>query len=175
MANILTAAEAAQFVRTDTTDAVMLMLLPIVDDVIKRATGRDWTADATISPTAKAVAGMLLVQYYDNPGQAGSLITDAPLAFGVTNALAQLEAETLKYHKHVVAGLTGAGSIPLPGTKVGDHVVAVTGIYGVSGSQVSRFESVISVAGGLRQTSGSDLSVNIYVVITKSPAEDVSA
>ena len=54
MANILTTAEAANFVRTDTSDAVMLMLLPQVDEFIKRATGRDWTADATINPVAKA-------------------------------------------------------------------------------------------------------------------------
>lgn len=177
MANILTATEAAQFVRTDASDAVLLMLLPMVDEIIERATGRDWATDTTINPAAKAAAGMLLAQYYDNPAQAGSLITDAPLAFGVTHVLAQLEAEALKYRKHVIAGLYGAGSIPLPGVQIGDHVVAVTGIYGVSGSgsQAASFESAISFAGQIQQISGSDLSLNIYVVITKSPADDVSA
>src|SRR5215212_5440466 len=111
--NILTAAEAAYFVRTDTSDAVMLMLLPVVDSVIKKATGRDWSADATISPIAKAAAGMLLVQYYDTPSQTGSQITDAPLAFGLNNVLGQLEAEALKYRKVQFYGLSGAGGIAI--------------------------------------------------------------
>src|SRR5215216_167498 len=102
MTNILSATEAAYFVRTDTSDAVMLMLLPVVDAVIKKATGRDWSADATISPIAKAAAGMLLVQYYDSPSQMG---TDTPLAFGLTNVLGQLEAEALKYRKVQFYGL----------------------------------------------------------------------
>ena len=48
MANILTAAEAANVLRCLTTDAAMLQLLPQVDKYIKTATGRDWTADTTI-------------------------------------------------------------------------------------------------------------------------------
>lgn len=171
MANILTAAEGANFIRTDTSDATMLMLLPMVDDLIKRASGRDWTTDNPINNVAKAAAGMLLVQWYDNPSQVG----EAAMPFGLTNVLAQLEAEALKYHRRVIAGRAGAGSIPLPLTNKGDQVVSVTGIYGVSGSQSASFETAISVAGSIQQTSGSDLSGNVYVVIWKSPADDVSA
>jgi hypothetical protein len=176
MTNILSAAEGANFVRTDTTDAVMLMLLPQIDEIIKRATGRDWTADTPINPVAKAAAGMLLVQYYDNLSQMGTgMGTDGVLAYGVTNALGQLEAEALKYRKYQFYGLSNAGYIAIDGARIGDDVISVTGIYGVTGSQVSKFESQISSCDALKQTSSDNLSSNIYVVILKSPADDVSA
>jgi len=170
MTNILTAAEAANFVRTDTSDAVMLMLLPLIDDFIKRATGRDWTADNPINNVAKASAGMLLVQWYDNPTQSG---TDLPLPFGLTNTLTQLEAEALKYRKYQFYGLSGVGSIRLQGAEVGDDVLSLVGVYGVSGDQKSKFETKISVRGVLQQTNSSNLSTNIYVAVLKSPADDV--
>lgn len=170
MTNILTAAEAAQFVRTDTTDAVMLMLLPQVDEFVKRATGRDWTADNPINDLAKSAAGMLLVQWYDNPSQMGP---DSPLAFGLTNVLSQLEAQALKYRKYTFRGLSRAGSIVVPCAQLGDDVISLTGVYGVSGDQRSKFESEISVAGVLKQTSTDNLYPNLYVVILKSPGDDV--
>jgi hypothetical protein len=172
MANILTAAEAANFVRTDTSDAVMLMLLPQVDAFIKKATGHDWAADSTIHGIAKAAAGMLLVQWYDNPSQLGP---DMPLAFGLTNTLSQLEAEALKYRKVQFYGLSNTGGIAINGALVGDDVISLVGVYGVSGDQSSKFESEISVYGSIQQTNGGDLSDNIYVVILKSPVDDVSA
>lgn len=172
MTNILTAAEAANFVRTDATDAVMLQLLPLVDDFIQRATGRDWTADGTINDTAKAAAGMLLVQWYDNPAMVGN---ENVLAFGIFNVLSQLEAEALKYRKYQFAGLSAAGYISLPGALLGDDVVSLTGVYGASGDQSASFESEISEAGYIQQTSSSDLSDYLYVVILKSPQSDVIA
>jgi len=172
MANILTAAEAANYVRTDTNDAVMLMLLPMVDEFVQRATGRDWTADSTINDIAKAAAGMLLVSWYDNPSQAG---IEGVMPFGLTNVLSQLEAEALKYRKRMFAGSNGPGGLWLSMARKGDQVVSLTGVYGVSGSQVSSFESTISVIGQIQQISSSDLSGNLYVVILKSPADDVSA
>jgi hypothetical protein len=172
MTNILTAAEAANFVRTDTSDAVMLMLLPQVDAFIKKATGHDWTADGTINDIAKAAAGMLLVQWYDNPAQAGN---EMLLSFGIGNVLGQLEAEALKYRKVMFRGLSTAGSIVIEGAEVGDDVISLVGVYGVSGDQRSKFESEISVCGALQQTNSSDLSGNRYVVVLKSPAADVSA
>ena len=175
MANILTAAEAANFVRTDTSDAVMLMLLPQVDAFIKKATGHDWAADSTIHGIAKAAAGMLLVTWYDIPSQSGSQITDAPLAYGLNNLLSQLEAEALKYRKYQFYGLSNAGGIAIAGALVGDDVISLVGVYGVSGDQSSKFESEISVRGALQQTNSGDLSENLYVVILKSPAADVSA
>jgi len=169
MTNILTAAEGANFVRTDTSDAVMLMLLPQIDDFIKRATGRDWTADTTINPVAKVAAGILLVQWYDNPAQAGP---DAP-QFGINQTLSQLEAEALKYRKYQFYGLSGVGGISLHGAEVGDDVISLVGVYGVSGDQKLKFESRISVCGALQQTNSSNLSANIYVAFLKSPGEDV--
>ena len=45
----------------------------------------------------------------------------------------------------------------------------------MSGNQSASFESEISVEGVLRQTSSNDLSDNLYVVILKSPFDDVVA
>ena len=174
MPNILTAAEAANFLRTETTDTAMLNLLPLVDSFIQRATGRDWTADTTINPIAKAAAGMLLVQWYDVPGQSGSQVTDSPLAFGLTNVLGQLEAQSLKYRSTEFYGASSAGSVLIPGARVGDVVQKLVGVYGVSGDQSAKFEGVISVAGTIQQNVG-DLSANRYVVVLKAPGDDVSA
>ena len=170
MADILTAQQAANALRVETADLRMLDLLPQVDEFIERATGRDWTQDATKNPVAIAAATMLLVIWFENPGMIGQEVS---LPFGLVATLSQLEAETLKYRRYTIAGSNGAGGIPLPGAEIGDDVISVTGIHGVSGSQVANFESEISVAGQLQQTSGSDLSDNIYVVIIKSPGEDV--
>jgi hypothetical protein len=170
VANILTAAQAANALRVETTDPRMLDLLPQVDLFIQSATGRDWTQDQTKHATAISAATMLLVQWYENPAMLGA---EESLSFGLIAALAQLEAEALKYHSRAVAGLTGAGSILLPGAQLGDEVISVTGIYGVSGDQSANFESSISVAGLIQQSSTDDLSDNLYVVIWKSPAEDV--
>jgi len=91
--NILTADEAANALRSETTDQVMLELLPMVDAYIETATGRDWTQDDTIYEQAKAAARMLLVMWYENP----AMISVAPsLQFGLTAALLQLEAIALE-------------------------------------------------------------------------------
>ncbi len=169
MTNILTAAEGANFVRTGVTDAVMLQLLPLVDQYLLNASGHDWAADTVIHPTAKLAAGMVLVYWYDNPGAVGMEPE------GITGQLVQLEAEALKYRKYQFEGLNGAGSVYLPGAREGDDVVKLVGIYGVGGDQSTKFETEISADGQIRQTSGSDLSDNLYVVVLKSPAEDVSA
>jgi len=168
MPNILTPAEAANFVRTETTDQIMLMLLPMVDEHVQQATGRDWTADATIHPTAKAAAGMTLTYWYDNPSAIGS----SPE--GSSSVFLQLEAEALKYRKYQFTGASGAGSIALPGALEGDDVIKLVGVYGVSGDQSANFETEISVIGQIQQTGG-DLSENLYVVVLKSPGDDVSA
>lgn len=166
--HILTAAEGAIFVRTEATDAAMLQLLPLVDQYLLNATGHDWAADAEIYPTAKIAAGMVLVYWYDNPGAVGT----GPE--GITGQLVQLEAEALKYRKYQFEGLSGAGSILLPGAREGDDVIKLVGIYGASGDQSAKFETEISADDQIWQTSGSDLSDNLYVVVLKSPAEDVS-
>jgi hypothetical protein len=168
--NILTAVEGANFVRTTSADAVMLQLLPMVDQCLYMATGHDWTADGTIAPMAKVAAGMLLVIWYDNPAMTGT--ADSP---GIIGMLAVLEAEALKYRKYPFEGLSSAGAISLPGAREGDAVITLTGVMGVSGDQKAKFESTISEDGQIQQTYSGDLSENQYVVVLKHPADDVRA
>lgn len=166
---ILTAAEGANFVRTESTDAVMLQLLPLVDTYLLNASGHDWAADTTIHNTAKIAAGMLLVYWYDNPGAVGV----APET--VMGALVQLEGEALKYRKYAFEGLSSAGVIPLPGAHEGDLVKKLVGVYGgLSGDQSAKFESVISEEHQIVQTVGGLYDVG-FVVVLKDPADDVSA
>jgi hypothetical protein len=169
MSNILTAAQAANFIRTSVTDAVMLQLLPLVDDYIKNATGHDWASDANADNTAVVAAGMLLTFWYDNP----SMVGQAPLA--VRSTLMQLEAKAMNYRKYQFNGGSTSGSVALDESRIGDVVIKLIGVYGVSGDQSSKFESIITVDGQIQQTNSSDLSDNQYVVVLKHPAEDVSA
>lgn len=169
MANILTAAEAANWARTSADDAAMLQLLDSVDDYISGATGRDWAEDNEINPKAKTAAGIILTAWYDDPAQIGTSPSRA------SSALLQLEAESLKYRKYVFYGANGAGSISMPSARVGDVVQKLVGVYVVSGDQSSKFEATVSVEDALQQTEGSDLSENIYAVVLKNPADDVSA
>lgn len=168
MTNILTAAQAANFLRSTADDAVMLQFLPLIDSYLENATGHDWTGDDPIHPTAIIAAGMLLTFWYDNPG----LVGVAPET--VMSQLVQLEVEAIKHRKYQFAGLAGAGSIKLTGALKGDQVIKLLGMYGVSGDQKANFESAISVADHIQQTSGSDLSGNLYAVVLKSPFDDVS-
>lgn len=169
MTNILTDAQAANFIRSTVTDTVMLQLLPLVDEHLKNATGHDWATDTEKHKTAVTAAGMLLVYWYDNPGMIGQ----TPAAVSAT--LVQLEAEALKYRKYEFSGVSGVGAVSLPGARKGDVVQKLVGVYNVSGSQASKFESVVSVDGQLQQTEAADLSDNIYVVVLKHPVDEVSA
>jgi hypothetical protein len=169
MANILNAAEAANFIRSTTDDAVMLQLLPLADTYLSQATGHDWATDATKHNTAKMAAGVLLTYWYDNPNAIGQ----APEA--LTALLVQLEAIALKYRKYLFEGLNTAGSIPLPGARAGDVVITLTGVYGVAGDQSAKFEATVSDDDQIEQTATDDLSDNQYVVVLKHPADDVSA
>jgi len=172
MANILTAQQAANALRVDTTDVRMLDLLPQVDLFIKNGTGRDWTQDTTKNAVAISAATMLLVQWFDNPSMVGN---EGSLSFGLNAALGQLEAEALRYRKYQFAGLIGVGAISLKGALVGDDVISLVGVYGVNGSRMSSFEAEITVKDQIQQIVESDLSENIYVVILKSLADDLIA
>ena len=169
MTNVLTAAQAANFLRTQTTDTVMLQLLPLVDEYLKNATGHDWTSDQEIHNSAIIAAGMLLVYWYDNPGAVGSTPNT------IAGTLLQLEAEALKYRKYVFEGASASGAVLLPGAREGDVVIKLVGVYGVSGDQSSNFESTITTDDQIVQSSADDLSANQYVVVLKHPANDVSA
>lgn len=172
MTNILTTTQGANALRVSTSDARMADLLPQVDRYIRDATGRDWSADIETHPTAIAAATMLLVQWYDNPSMIGS---EGVLGHGLTAALTQLEAEALKYRKYQFEGLVSAGDVPLPGALMGDEVISLVGVYGATGDQSSKFESAISDDGYIAQTSNDDLSDQLYVVILKSPKDDIIA
>ena len=117
MTNILTAAEAALVLRTEATDPVMLMYLPLVDAYIKNGSGRDWTADTTIEPTAKAAAQILLVQWYENPAMLGQGL--ATLGASLTACLLQLEAKALELESSGVPEetLEITASLPVDGAR----------------------------------------------------------
>jgi hypothetical protein len=65
----------------------------------------------------------------------------------------------------LIKGLNGKGAIPLPGVIVGDRVIDMRNVA-TTGSEASSFESTISVAGQLQQTSATNLSANEYWAIT---------
>ncbi len=168
MTNILTATEASNVLRCEATDADMLSLLPMVDEYIRNATGHDWTADASIHPTAKSAARMLLVLWFENPGMAAS--GEATLHFGLTACLVQLEAIAMRYRQF--HGRVGSGAIELIGARAGNTVGSVTGLIGASGDQAVSFENVISIDNEIQQISEDDLSANWYRVYLQ-PLEDL--
>jgi hypothetical protein len=157
MTNILTTAEAANALRCETTDPAMLDLMASVDAYIRNATGHDWTADSPVNPTAKSAARMLLVKWHEDPAMIGSANA---LNFGLSATLTQLEAEALRYV--TFEGSSGAGAISLPGAGVGDTVQSLVGVVGVSGSQVTAFETVVTVKDQIQQVSTSDLTGKFY-------------
>jgi hypothetical protein len=65
----------------------------------------------------------------------------------------------------LVKGLASKGATPLPGVLVGDRVVDMRNAA-TTGSEASSFESTISIAGQIQQTSASNLSANEYWAIT---------
>jgi hypothetical protein len=152
MANILSADEAATVLRTEEDDENMLDLLPLVDGYIELATGHDWAADVPVIGQAKAAARILLVRWHEDPGAMAS----QALGFGQAAALVQLESLAQRYK--TFCGISGAGSIAVPGAKVGDTVASLVGKIGTSGDQSAAFETVISVADEIQQVSGEDLS-----------------
>lgn len=91
---ILTPQEAADTIRLgDPADYPQFnILLPFVDDFIKTATGRDWSADIPIDPTAKMLASALATRWFNDPGQMGS-ISDNDI--GVKSLIGQLHGKAL--------------------------------------------------------------------------------
>lgn len=69
--------------------------------------------------------------------------------------------------KAVAAGLASAGSIAVPNVAVGDLVEIVVGIAGAVGDGSANFETTVSVAGHVQQTSASNLSANTYLFFVK--------
>jgi len=168
---ILTAAEAATVLRVEETDEDMLALLALVDRYIINATGRNWTADDPVRAEAKAAARILLVQWHENPGALAS--GTVSMEIGLQAALLQLEAIALQTKRIRFRGNNGAGGCACEGAEIGDTVDAVTGLVGVSGTQASNFESVITLAGQIQQSSASDLSDYEYLAYLVNPADGV--
>lgn len=75
---------------------VSSILLPAIDGFIEEATGLDYgiiTASYTkIDPTAKLLASMLLVNWFENPSMMGKT---NELPYGITSLLTQLQAKAL--------------------------------------------------------------------------------
>lgn len=142
---------------------MMLDLLPSIDGFIKKATGHDWSADLTIEPVAKQAARVLLTLWYENPAMIGNTNS---LDFGLTAALVQLQAASKIL---TFIGRSGTGACTLLGARVGDVVAGLVAIAGSSGSATSSFESVITKADEIQQTSASDLSAITYKLRLAAP------
>lgn len=80
---------------------VMSILVPAVEQFLKDATGKDWSGSgetyqdfASIDPTAKMAAGMLLIRWFENPGQIGATTSyNAGTDVGFVSLVAQLQAK----------------------------------------------------------------------------------
>lgn len=97
---LLTKEEAAGFLKLDNLEdyPTLDIILPAIDDVLKTATGKDWGANITNAdgqviekdPTAKMVASVLLVRWFDDPGMIGQINDSNIIGF-----VAQLKAKVL--------------------------------------------------------------------------------
>lgn len=164
MPTILTAAEAALVLRTVDTDPRLPGVLADVDDYIKNATGHDWASDVIIEPAAKAAARIYAVLLFENPGQMAN--GQGMLPQGLTAKLTQLEALA---RVMTFTGINGSGYCSLPGAEVGEIVAGLRRIAPTAVNAIADFESIITLAGYIKQTSTSDLSENTYRVRLTSP------
>lgn len=96
---ILTADEAKAALgynlEEDMPRRVEFVLLPAIDRFLQGATGKDWgtltETYTTVDPVAKAAASVLLVRWFDDPGQIGQA-NDA----GILALIGQMEARALQ-------------------------------------------------------------------------------
>lgn len=65
--------------------------------------------------------------------------------------------------KYITTGSNGAGAITTAGTKVGDEVELVQQLGSSPADASSSFETVVSVAGQIQQTSASNLSSTTFL------------
>ena len=94
-------------------------------------------------------------------------------AYGSNSSLAILDAVPIGSSrsgpnaiKAVAAGLAAAGSIAVAGAAVGDNVEIVVGLT-VPGDASASFESTVTVAGHVQQTTGTNLSANQYLFLVQ--------
>lgn len=84
---------------------------------------------------------------------------------------AALAAVTAKLDVISFTGKNGAGACTVTGLKVNDVILSVTGVAsGEKGDQSASFETVVTVADQIQQSSESDLSTKVYLafVLRKS-------
>ena len=93
MSNILTQQEAFDILRLDGDASLypqLNIILPAIDDYIKTGTGKDWSQDLEIDPTAKIIANVLLVRWFEDPGMIGKVSDE-----GIISLVSQLHAKAL--------------------------------------------------------------------------------
>lgn len=92
---ILTMLEAAELLDYESAEdmprKVMTVLVPAINSFIRNATGKDWSKDSEVDPVAKMCAGILLVRWFEDPGQVGK-VSDA----GLLAVVGQLSARAAK-------------------------------------------------------------------------------
>ena len=92
---ILTSQEASEILKYNSPGEmpgnITSIILPAIDTFIKDATGKDWALGVPIDPTAKMVASVLLVRWYEDPGMIGK----APDS-GIVMFISQLHAKVLQ-------------------------------------------------------------------------------
>ena len=97
--SILTPQEAVDQLRLDSPASnypQLDIILPAISDYLKSATGKDWGTITgqykEIDPTAKIVASVLLVRWFEDPGMIGTLSLNDP---GLVGLIAQLHAKAI--------------------------------------------------------------------------------
>lgn len=109
-------------------------------------------ATATLKFAAGAIAGTLLKDLG---------VTTAKLA---ANAVTGPKMDSAGFLAAVVTGRNGAGACTLTGAKIGDKVIANINLTDADSGRAS-FETTITVADQIQQSSASDLSTKKYEVM----------
>lgn len=95
------------------------------------------------------------------PDQGVSFYGSDPITQPSGTAQAALSGSSIK--QFVVTGHNGAGSVTLTGAPLGATVISVVNLT-TPGDATSSFESTISVAGQIQQSSATDLSAKTLLV-----------
>ncbi len=118
----------------------------------------------SLGATASASAAGLVELATNAEARAGSSTALGATPANVANMFAGLKFIT-------VDGRNGAGAITATGAVVGDAVIGVAGLTaGALGAATASFESAITVADQVQQSSASNLSANDYLVVLRAVA-----
>ena len=117
------------------------------------------TASGLTIPTALSLASVATT---GNVGVGGNLTVTG------TTTLAGKTPMTGKVYSIVQDGRNGAGALTLTGAKVGDTVVAIADLT-TPGDLQSSFETTVSVAGQIQQSSASNLSAVEILFVLHTP------